>query len=429
MNWRRLNEHTEKIHDLRYVGEMGKRKCFIWKNTATQRLEEAIIRWESVSEIVSGMVLLERLDPNAVNPQDLHPPYGEIIPLCRDGKSRPEILDAIGFTPWDTAVNAAKKVNGEVSPLEWVKILEKTASKAMGASALERVVKAWGRGEEVDIGQALQAINMVDSNYRDLTPMSDVDPQKAKWVRTGYHPIDEFIGGLPDSSLTIVGASPGVGKTTFALRVARSMIQKHPKKSVAIFTLEMTMAQITSRVLELDDELTMEERSRILMSENSYSVHEVYAIASRAAAHDKLSLIVIDFADLMVKGEQSEATMGVIYINLTALAKKTGVPVLLVSQLNRETYRGGIPKINHLRYSGLAEATAALIILIYNPHTIVADYSADTTVLPTVPGCGYLIVGKSRFGFRKGGPGGIQVEWDGLAGWGEKGNGYFKIIT
>ena len=72
---------------------------------------------------------------------------------------------------------------------------------------------------------------------------------------------------------------------------------------------------------------------------------------------------------MLVEGEQSEAVMGVIYRSLAMLAKTTGVPVILICQLNRTQYTGGIPKINHIRYSGMAEMMSSLILLLYNPLT------------------------------------------------------------
>jgi len=66
---------------------------------------------------------------------------------------------------------------------------------------------------------------------------------------------------------------------------------------------------------------------------------------------------------------------------------------------------------------------SALILLIYNPNNVFADFRSDDTLVAQ-DGIGYIIVGKSRFGFKKGAPGAIQVSWDGLAGWGEESLGY-----
>lgn len=393
------------------------------------------MNWISVSEIVAGLVLMDRIDPNSINPADLYKPFDEIIPICRDIddelERKRQILDRVGLVAWDSATNAARKVNGEFSPLEWVKILEGKASKALASEKLRKVAEKLERGEDVDVSLASQALGMIDFGYRAMTPLSEVEPQKGKFIKTGYEPIDKYIGGLPEASLTVVGASPGIGKTTLMLAVAKAMVSKYPKKKIAFFSLEMTMAQILARLIEIDKDIDMDMRSRMLASEDSYSINDVYAVASRTAAQEDLCLIAVDFADLLVEGEQSESTMGHIYKQLALLAKKTGVPVFLICQLNRTTYVGGIPKINHIRYSGLAEAVGALILLVYNPHTILADYGAETTKLPVVPGKGYVLVGKSRYGFKMGGPGAIQVDWAGETGWANKADGkrWFEILV
>lgn len=386
------------------------------------------MKWQDASEIVMGMVLNKKLDPNAVNPLDLYMQYGEMIPILRDGGDIPDVVAAVGYSSVRAAMDAAEHINGEMKPIEWIKVLKDSASRATGAHALEQVAKGLKEGKEVDMGAALRALSMMEDGYRELTPMSEVVAEANSWIKTGWRPLDDNVGGLSKASLTIIGASPGVGKTTLLLKIANNMVKKYKKQKVAIFTLEMTMAQITARWQQLDKEFTEEEKSRVLLSESSFSVDEVYASASRVAAQEKLALIAIDFADLLVEGEQSESVMGVIYKTLAMLAKKTGVPVLLISQLNRATYLGGTPKVNHLRYSGMAEAMSALILLIYNPHNILADFGGKSE-LQAVDGTGYLIVGKSRYGFKKGGPGGIQIGWDGEGGWGDEPLGWFNLVV
>lgn len=384
------------------------------------------MKWLDQTEIVSGFILNGKLDPHAVNPDDLYPPYPEIIPILRDGGTVEDVVSKCGFSIVRDAKAAAESVNGEVPPLGWLKMLEESASRYKSGVDIEKVAKELQAGKEVDLGKLLQYTSQIQLGYRSLTPLSEVEPEEGIWIKTGYQPIDEEIGGIPKAGLTIIAASPGVGKTTLMLKILISMIRKHKKKKVALFSLEMLMSQIVHRYLAMDKTITKEERSRILASESSYTSGEIYALASRAAATENLAAIGIDFADLMVEGEQTEAVMGVIYRSLSILAKQTGIPVILVCQLNRTTYSGGIPKINHIRYSSMAEMMASLIMLLYNPNAIVADRSADT-MLPPEEGRGYLIEGKSRFGFKKGSPIAIKLEWDGKDGWGSKSLGTFTV--
>jgi replicative DNA helicase len=385
------------------------------------------MKWMDVTEVVVGFALHKKLDPDIINPEDCYPPYGEIIPILRDGKDVSDVVSKVGYTTVRTAMEAAEHINGELKPIEWLKVLKTAASQAQTAAKLSKVVKDLEEGKEVDAGLALKALSMMEDGYRELTPMSEIKEEENVWIPTGWEPIDGNVGGLVKAGLLTIGASPGVGKTTLLLKIATSMVKKYKKSKVALFTLEMTTGQITKRALELAD-ISDNEKSRILLGDSAYGINEIYAVSSRLASSEKISMIGVDFADLLIEGEQSEATMGIIYKTLATLARKTGVPVVLISQLSRTTYAGGTPKVNHLRYSGMAEAMSALIFLIYNPHNILADFGGKSE-LENVPGRGYLIVGKSRFGFKQGGPGAIMIDWEGISGWGDKSIGWFPINT
>jgi hypothetical protein len=390
------------------------------------------MKWLEITEIVSGFVLRGKIDPNAVNPDDLYPPYSEIVPILRDGGSREDVVTKCGYSIVRDGIAASESVNGDITPLGWVNLLKQGASKYKSGTNLKKIAQSLENGEDVELGKALEYINAVDFGYRGLTPMSDVEEEKNTWTKTGYRPIDECVGGLPTAGLVLIAASPGIGKTTLGLKIAAAMVRKYKRKKVVIFTLEMLMSQITKRYREIIPDVDDEEKSRILLSETCYTVGEIHAEAAKAAASEKLSAVIIDFADLMVEGEQTESVMGRIYRNLSVLAKQIKIPVILICQLNRATYVSGMPRINHIRYSGMAEAMASLILLLYNPNQILADIKqqdASTNMLPAVEGRGYILIGKSRFGFLKGGPGAIQVEWDGKDGWGENWFGYTQLTA
>jgi hypothetical protein len=387
-------------------------------------------KWLNTTEIVAGFIFRGKLDAHIVNPDDMYPPYNETIPTVRDSRTLDEakerVIEKHGYSMWRDAVEASEAINSGTTPLNWVKILESLASKSLNGLDLEKIGRDLQEGKDVDLGKIMQATSQINLGYRALTPLSEVEPEKGTWIKTGYAPWDDNIGGVPKGGLTLICASPGIGKTTLALRLGLDMIRKNKKSKVAIFSLEMTLGQIVMRYIETDKKITIDERARILASESSYTVGEIYSVAARTAASEKLAAIIIDFADLMVEGEQSESVMGQIYRNLSILAKQTKVPVILVCQLNRTTYLGGIPKVNHIRYSGMAEAMAALIVLLYNPNNILADMKMDSS-FAAEEGRGYIIVGKSRFGFLKGGPIAIKTEWDGLAGWGRSHFGTFAV--
>lgn len=393
-------------------------------------------KWRAISETVTGLVLKGlddpksklKIPPDAVNPSSLCAPYHEIIPLARDGKDIGQISMMVGVQAVNDCLQMAGTVSNEISPLVWLQQLDKEAIKAQAGYRLEPYVKSLVNGDDIDVGGIIKIINDYDMGYSDLTPMSSVNPEAATWRATGYAPWDENFGGVPAASLTIIGASPGVGKTSLMLELVKSMImlKENKGKKAAIFTLEMTMGQLTQRMLNLA-KLKKEDKERILLGDGSYTIGEVYAVASRAASQNDLCMIAVDFADQLVEGEQTEALMGTIYRSLAMLSKKTGVPVLLLCQLNREAYlNGGVPKIHHIRYSGLAEAMAALIVLIYNPKNIAINVNEKNPLIAS-PGKGYLICGKSRYGYIHDAPGAVMVDWNGADGWGKTTLGWFSL--
>ena len=386
------------------------------------------MKWIDVSEIVCGLVMKDKINPHAINPLNVYPQYVPIIAMKRDGADMTAIVATISFSDVDACLQAADRVDGTIRPEGYIKILEQVSVKASAAMDLARAQKRLENGEDVDIASILQIANKLENGHHDLTPLSDIEPQKVKFMKTGYAPLDKHVGGIPPSCVTIIGGTPGIGKTTLALKILSDMacLPENKKKYGAIFSLEMTMGQIHQRYIEIGG-LKKEDKERILVGESAYTIQEIYAIATKTAANHKMFAILIDFADLIVEGEQSEAVMGVIYRNLAMLAKKTGIPIILVCQLSRNAYDGGLPKIHHLRYSGLAEATARLILMVYNPNVVMAAMNKDKIPLKVVPDRAYILVGKSNFGFKEGAPGAIMVDFDGGTGWGSKSYDYFPV--
>lgn len=224
------------------------------------------------------------------------------------------------------------------------------------------------------------------------------DKGKLKGVPTGFTNLDGLLGGLQKSDLVILAARPSVGKTSFALDIARNAAVQHGK-AVGVFSLEMSKEQLVDRLLcaeaevdlwkmrtgNLSDKPGSEDFPRIgaAMSKLSeakifiddspgLNVMQVRTKCRRLQAEFGLDLVVIDYLQLMSsvssKGSDNRVQeVAEISRNLKGIAREMNVPVLALAQLSRavEQTKPAIPKLSHLRDSGSIEQDADVVMFIY----------------------------------------------------------------
>ncbi len=378
------------------------------------------MNYQECSEIVVGLALEGSISPEHVSVSLVHPNYQEAIKLLHKGADPADFIDKVGTQKLLTLKSAANSVD---KSYDWIAHLERAKNKEELADILDRGAKKLRQGGDVDSFSIISRLqdDFKDSKYLTLDKVKALDDA---WQPTGYAPFDEYMGGIPKASLTLLAGPPGTGKTSLLLKIANSMVLSTAQKKVLLYSFEMTEGQIKKRLLEVN-KISKETQQRFIVCPEVMDVSQMSAEATKMAAQEDLALIGIDFADLMSIEEDSEQAVGMVYRKCATLAKKTKVPVILLSQLNRQ-YVSGIPRIHNIRWSGLAEAMAAMIVLLYNPNQIWADQGKDNRLPPT-PDHGYLIFGKSRFGFKEGGVGAAQIEWKGDHGWGDEPRGWFAL--
>jgi replicative DNA helicase len=246
-------------------------------------------------------------------------------------------------------------------------------------------------------------------------------------VPTGFRSLDALTGGWQPSDLVIIAARPSMGKTAFALAMARNAAM-HAKEAtpVAIFSLEMSARQLAQRLLTSearvdsqaartgrlsDDDWPRLARAASRLSEASIfiddtpglSILELRAKCRRLKAEHGIGLVVVDYLQLMhgtsaVRNANREQEIAQISRSLKALAKELNIPVIALSQLSRavET-RGGDkrPQLSDLRESGSIEQDADVVAFIYRAerYGITVDEHGNST-----SGLGEIIVGKQRNG-------------------------------
>lgn len=238
-------------------------------------------------------------------------------------------------------------------------------------------------------------------------------------VPSGFEKIDELTSGLQKSDLVIIAGRPSMGKTAFALDIAKHAALESGIP-VAIFSLEMSKEQLAIRMLASEAKVDSQRIRKGFLGETDWpklitaasklsesqifiddtaaiTVLEMKAKARRLKADTGLGLVIIDYLQLMRSGgfkDSREQEISEISRSLKALAKELSVPVIALSQLNRkvEDRTNKRPQMADLRESGAIEQDADLIAFIYRDE--VYNRSEDNPE----KGIAEIIIGKQRNG-------------------------------
>jgi replicative DNA helicase len=262
--------------------------------------------------------------------------------------------------------------------------------------------------------------DVIYQTYERLDELKDGPTEEAVGIKTGYSDLDDKLVGLGKGNMIIVGARPGVGKTSFALNLGTS-IAKRTKKAVCIFSLEMSNEELVSRILSSEamidskslrkGELTNEEWEKLALTGSLLSEHEIYiddttsisttSMKAKLRRIKNLGLVIVDYLQLMQsesRGEQNRVNqIGDISRSLKVMAKELGVPVIVLSQLARSAEKDGTgkasanrtPLLSDLRDSGSIEQDADMVIFLSRDY-----YGTDPEKANLVD----VIVAKNRHG-------------------------------
>jgi len=282
-------------------------------------------------------------------------------------------------------------------------------------------------------------------NFRDFVHISQllnayldedaeaIERRELAAIRTGYSDLDVLLGGLKRSDLVIVGARPSVGKSSFALGIARNAaVEQHA--NVAFFSLEMSAEQLAVRLLSSEAEVEsnrlrlgqnteLEERriiraSGVLSEANIWfddspvlTAAELRAKARRLHGERGVDLIVIDYLQLM-QGEtgstgRENRVQEISYISRTlkGLARELEVPIIALAQLSRaiENRHPRTPMLSDLRDSGSIEQDADVVMFLSREEMYVSpeEWAMQHPELPASAypkGVSQVIVAKHRNG-------------------------------
>ena len=256
-------------------------------------------------------------------------------------------------------------------------------------------------------------------------------------IPTGYAKLDDFTAGWQRSDLVIIAGRPAMGKTSFALSLARNIAVDYGRP-IAFFSLEMNNVQLVNRLISnvceiegrkiLNGQLDDEEWKRLdknvgkLQAAPIYiddtpgmSIFELRTKARRLVREKGVQLIMIDYLQLMnangARFGSRQEEVSTISRSLKGLAKELDIPVLALSQLNRtvegrEGAEGKRPLLSDLRESGAIEQDADMVLFVHRPeyYRIYTDEKGND-----LHGKAQIIIAKHR----KGGTGDVLLNFRG----------------
>ncbi|MBR6531771.1 MAG: replicative DNA helicase [Clostridia bacterium] len=277
---------------------------------------------------------------------------------------------------------------------------------------------------------------IISDVYTTLQHLTSPEKDLYKGYPTGYSDLDNVLTGLHKSDLILIGARPAMGKTSFALNLARN-VAVIGKRRVLMFSLEMTKEQLAMRVLATEarvnsakmrtGELDAEDWQRLGMATNALSDVELYfddtssitvpEMKARIRRLKGVECVIIDYLGLIRpagKTENRVQAVSEITRELKLMAKDLAIPVICCAQLSRGTEGRGSshrPQLADLRESGSIEQDADIVMMLYRPdyYSSEKDDNPDDEQQQNLANKVEVIVAKNRHGRTDT----VEMVWDG----------------
>jgi replicative DNA helicase len=239
-------------------------------------------------------------------------------------------------------------------------------------------------------GKAIQLVGeAVSREYSRLEDSFSRRSEKAT-IPTGFDSLDRLIIGLNPSETIILAGRPGKGKTALAMNIAMNTAKRG--KQVGFFSLEMSLSQLSRRLLSHMAEIDAYKINGLYLSEKewaemaeanvdlnelsiyvddtpSLTIQDIRGRARRLKSKNQLDLVIVDYLQIMDagKGRSREQEISKISSGLKAMAKELKIPVVVLSQLNREVEKrtNKKPTLADLRESGAIEQDADMVIFLW----------------------------------------------------------------
>ena len=265
---------------------------------------------------------------------------------------------------------------------------------------------------------------LINNLYRNLDELSK-NGIEARGVKTQFKDLDAMMGGLGNSDMVLIGARPGMGKTSFALNIAANVAQ-NTKKAVCIFSLEMSADQLVSRIISSEalidsyvlrtGALTMDDHKKLAEAVSRLSGLDILVddtpgisvtgMKAKLRRVNNLGLVIIDYLQLMQSDRRIDnrvQEVAEISRGLKIMAKELNVPVICLSQLSRntESRQSKKPMLSDLRDSGSIEQDADIVLFLYRDtyyKDIGATQEGEGEAIEDTANTAEVIIAKNRHG-------------------------------
>ena len=287
-----------------------------------------------------------------------------------------------------TAESVYKKLIELTKKRQMQKLLNESATKIKDAENIdidiEKVIKELNKIEDREIKeeslkeQIIDTLDMIEKNMKNKNDYS---------LYTGMLDLDQLTCGLHNEELTIIGARPGMGKTTFALQIADYIAKK--KIPVMFISLEMSEEQIITKLIAKDTRINSTkmrlgtltdqeavkvyeagaelEEKPLYITSNLRTIQQIEVKARKLKNKKNIGLIIIDYIQLIKSSQKfnlREQEVADITRTLKLLTLELKIPIIGLCQLNRNATRQE-PMLSDLRESGAIEQDADNVIFIY----------------------------------------------------------------
>lgn len=232
------------------------------------------------------------------------------------------------------------------------------------------------------------------------------------YLPTGFEKLDEAIIGIPKSHLTTIASRPGMGKTSFMLKLKRNLVKQGFKS--LIISIEMTSDQLlvkdlsayskidsrkieSGNITEAENELlthatrSLCEENYFIEDDSSWTIEKIKATIRKHLISKKIDIVFIDYLTLIrtpYKKDRFDLAVGEMTNSLREFAKETGLPIVMLSQLNRDCEKRNDKKpiLADLKESGSIEQDSKTVLFLYRPSYYGIDISRTLSSFRTKSG-------------------------------------------